>query len=119
MYKLLIITGVFSPAIASAFVFGIEDVIDLSVSYISAIIPILVSLAIVIFFWGIVKFIAHSDDEKAKVEGKQLMVWGMIIIFVMVSLWSIVGFLQESTGLDVTGSLGANPALPTSIPLMP
>lgn len=119
MYKLIIATGFFFPALTFAFVFGIEDVLDLFVEYISAIIPILISLAILVFFWGIVKFILHSDDERSKTEGKQLMVWGMIIIFVMVAFWSIIGFLQESTGLDVTGPLGSNPTLPTTLPLMP
>lgn len=119
MYKLIVATGLFSfPAFAFAFVFGIEDVLDLFVDYISEIIPILVGLAIVVFFWGIIKFIFYADDERTKAEGKQLMVWGMVILFVMVSLWSIVGFLQESTGLDATGSLGSNPTIPTTLPLM-
>lgn len=64
------------------------------------IIPLLMTLAVVMFFWGIVKFIANMDDETARKGGKSLMVWGMIAIFVMVSFWSIIGYVQESLGLS-------------------
>ena len=116
MYKFITIAWVFFPPQAFAQVFGIGDVIDLFIDYVSALIPILLSLAILVFFWGIVKFIAHTDDAKAREEGKRVMIWGMIAIFVMVSLWALVGFLQETLGLNVFGSLGATPALPTALP---
>ncbi len=55
--------------------------------------------AIVAFFWGIVKYIwSETDDDK--VNGKNIMVWGMIALFVMVGIWSILGFFQESLGID-------------------
>ena len=44
------------------------------------------------------------------------MIWGMVAIFVMVSLWALVGFIQGSLGLGTTGTLGASPVLPTALP---
>jgi len=96
---------------------GVEGLIETLICLVSSLVPLLVSIAILVFFWGMVKFIAHADDEKAVTEGRQLMIWGLVGIFVIIALWSIVGYIQESLGLDV-GGLGdvSAPSLPTTIP---
>jgi TRAP-type C4-dicarboxylate transport system permease small subunit len=62
-------------------------------------IGLLLTLAIVVFFWGMVKYI-RSLGEKEKKEGKDLMVWGIIALFVMVSVWGIVRLIANTIGLD-------------------
>ena len=55
------------------------------------------TLAVVAFFWGIVQFIwaARGGDAGKGVEnGKQFMLWGIIALFVMFSVWGIVKFAQ-------------------------
>ena len=79
-------------------------------------VPILLGLAVLTFFWGLVKFINQAGDEKAVEEGKGLMVWGMVAIFVMVALWGILGWLQHITGLDQSVNLGNLPSQPDNIP---
>ncbi len=56
------------------------------------------ALALLVFFWGLVKYIAKADDEKAKEAGKNIMIWGVIALFVMFSVFGLVNFLQESFG---------------------
>ncbi|OGZ17375.1 MAG: hypothetical protein A2494_00725 [Candidatus Lloydbacteria bacterium RIFOXYC12_FULL_46_25] len=63
-------------------------------------IPVLLSLAVLVFFWGLVKYIANASDEASKESGKTLMIWGMIAIFVMVAFWGIIGYVQNSLGLS-------------------
>ncbi|OGZ07800.1 MAG: hypothetical protein A3D65_05730 [Candidatus Lloydbacteria bacterium RIFCSPHIGHO2_02_FULL_50_13] len=99
-----------------AFADGVEDILDDLIDLIGSIIPVLIGIAVVIFFWGLVKFIAHADDEKAVTEGKQFMIWGMVGIFVIVALWSIVGFIQEELGLDIISVGLEAPTLPTELP---
>jgi hypothetical protein len=95
---------------------SISEIFKYFVYIISLIVPLLISLAIVAFMWGIVKFIAHADDEKAIVEGKQFMVWGLVGIFVLISFWGIVGYLQESLGLNVDTFLDPLSMQPSTIP---
>ncbi len=95
----------------------IGDLIDSFTDVISLFIPILLGIAVLVFFWGLVKFINHAGDEKTTEEGKQLMVWGMIAIFVIFTLWGIIGFVQEQLGLDAGTSLGTLPASPDKIPV--
>jgi len=64
------------------------------------------ALALLAFFWGLAKFIFRvGGDEKAVEEGKTIMKWGLIALFVMVSVWGIVGFMQSELGLPNTVNL--------------
>ncbi len=65
---------------------------------VAAIIPLIFSLAFVVFLWGVFRFIAASDAEK-KQEGKKLIWWGIIGLFVMVSVWGIIKILGTTLGL--------------------
>lgn len=110
----ILIVAVLLPI--SAHAASVGDLIDATTELFMSFIPILLSLAVLAFFWGLVKFINHADDEKAVEEGKMMMVWGMIAIFVMVALWGILGWLQQETGLDGYVDLGTLPAIPDVIP---
>ena len=63
-------------------------------------IPISASLALLFFFWGLAKFILHSGDEKGREEGKEVMKWGIIALFVLVSIWGIVFFIRGELGIS-------------------
>jgi hypothetical protein len=116
-YLFVVCAFIVAPTVVYAVdLFGIMDIL---LSIILTIIPILLALAVLVFLWGIVKFIAHADDESTHEEGKQLMIWGMVGLFVMVGLWSIVGYIQQSIGLQSFGFLPAlqqqGSTLPTPI----
>ena len=61
--------------------------------------PIAYGLAILFFFWGIAKYIFKAGSEEAKEEGKRIMLWGVIAIFVISSIWGIIIFLRGVFGL--------------------
>ena len=93
------------PAIAFAATF--DSLLDGLISVAKTIIPVIMALAVLVFFWGIVKFINHAGDEKAVEEGKNIMLWGMVALFLMVALWGIIGYFQQQLNLNVsTASLG-------------
>lgn len=99
----------------------IEDFIDSATELLANFIPTFLVLAVLVFFWGIVKFITHGgtplSDERAREDGKKKMVWGMIAIFVIVTLWAIIAFFQTELGLDSGTPLGTLPAQPNAIPV--
>ncbi len=58
--------------------------------------------AMVAFFFGIVQFIWGSRDgdaTKAK-NGKNFMLWGLIALFVMFSVWGIINYAQRIFGIQ-------------------
>ena len=100
----------FAPALAFAQDLGNVDTLVLNIQgVLNNILPLLLALAIIYFFWGLVKFIKAAGDSKAREEGKGVMIWGIIAIFVMVSVFGIVNWLSDTTGLDS----GTVPTLPT------
>lgn len=63
-------------------------------------IPILAAAALLVFLWGVAKFIFKlGGSEKATEEGRNAMVWGLIALFVLASVWGIVFFFQRSLNL--------------------
>ncbi len=76
-----------------------KDFIDIFLDLIKITIPVIAGLTLLTFFWGLVKFImAVGGDEKAIEEGKSLMIWGILGLFVMVSIWGILHFLTDQFG---------------------
>lgn len=70
---------------------------------------ILAALALLVFFWGLVKYLAKADDEKAKEQGKNTMVWGVVALFVMFSVFGLVRFLMTSFGISTFNNRPLNP----------
>lgn len=70
-----------------------------------SIIPFIFALAVVMFIWGAVKFfIINADEEAKRAQGKQFMIWGIIALAVMVSVWGLVAILGNTFNLP-TGFL--------------
>ena len=87
-----------------------SDLVDIFLNLINAALPVLAALALLVFLWGLVKFIFRvGGDEKAVNEGKSLMKWGLIALFLLVSFWSIITFFQGEVGFR---SFGHIPCLP-------
>ena len=102
------------PIAASAQTIGL--IMGSFINLFSLLIYVIMLLAVLVFFWGIVKVIMNSGDERALAEGKQFMIWGMVALFVMVALWAIVGFMQQELGLDGGATLPDLPQQNENIP---
>ena len=54
------------------------------------------ALAILAFFFGIARFLWNVDQPEKREEGRSLMIYSVVAIFVMVSIWGLVAFLQKA-----------------------
>jgi len=64
----------------------------------NVIIPILITLGVVYFIWGVIQYVTAKDEEKQK-EARSTMIYGIIGLAVIVSVWGLVGVLQKTFGL--------------------
>jgi hypothetical protein len=104
MKKTLFLASLFMiPAMASAATFSsVTDLINFFTGLIySSVVPLLIGLALVVFFWGLVVFIQKSDSAAEQEKGRSMMLWGIIALFVMFSVWGLVGILASTFGLRV------------------
>jgi len=77
----------------------------------NSLVPLLIAAAVVYFLWGVLQFVASGDDEEKRKAGRSRMINGIIAIFVMVSVWGLIGFLGDVTGID-GGSVYVPPIVP-------
>jgi hypothetical protein len=66
----------------------------------NSIIPLIFALALAMFVWGVVQFVLNSDEEVKKEKGKQFMLWGIIALTVMISVWGLVSILGKTFGIE-------------------
>ncbi|PIR59496.1 MAG: hypothetical protein COU68_05255 [Candidatus Pacebacteria bacterium CG10_big_fil_rev_8_21_14_0_10_45_6] len=68
----------------------------------NTIIPILMVIATIAFLWGVIKFVLGQDAED-KSKGRQFMIYGIIGLAAMVSVWGIVRLLVNTFGVGGAG----------------
>lgn len=66
----------------------------------STLIPLAFALCLLYFFWGVAKYIREgAGSEEAAKEGKRIMVWGIVGLFIAFSVWGIISFIQSELGI--------------------
>ena len=75
-------------------------VIDPINQILSLVLPIIITLAILGFVWGLAKYIYSAGDESSKQEGRDIMYWGVIALFVMVSVWGLVELITKTFSIE-------------------
>ena len=71
-----------------------------------SIIPFLGAVAFLIFILGVARFIKSTGSEKDSKDSKNLLIWGIIGMFVLVAIWGIIAFLKGEFGF------GSNVGIP-------
>jgi hypothetical protein len=54
------------------------------------------SAALLLFFWGVAVFMFSAGDSKARSEGKYRIFWGVIIMFILGTVWGLVRILRQT-----------------------
>ena len=101
MKKVIITTLALAPALAFAQSLGNIETLITSIGRVVALaLPIVVAIALLVFFWGLVKYIFAQGNEESKADAKRIMLWGVIALFVMVSVWGLVRFIGNALGIQ-------------------
>ncbi len=79
-------------------------------------IPMAGALALLFFFYGLAKFVFKlgNGDENAVEEGQNIMKWGIVSLFVILSIWGIVSVIKSDLGIPEVQDISA-PAIPRGI----
>lgn len=60
------------------------------------VVPLAIALEVVLFLFGVIRYISKADNESERKQGSKFIMWGIIALFVTVSFWGIVGLLFRS-----------------------
>lgn len=99
------LTALLVPGVASAqnltnltsLVISLQTIVNIAI-------PLVFAIALLAFFWGLAKYIAAAGNEEKKAEGKNIMIWGVLALFIMASIWGIVIWIGNALGVGQGGS---------------
>ena len=76
-----------------------EELIETAQEIVNSLVPLFMTLALVYFIWGLIKYIRAAGDPEAAKEGRSIMIWGVVALFVMASVWGLTSALQDIFGV--------------------
>ncbi len=67
----------------------------------TVVVPVIFALAFAFFIWGVAKyFFFQGDDEKKREEGKKFVLWGILGMAILFSVWGLVNMLLSTLGIS-------------------
>lgn len=90
----------FLPKLAHAELGNLGTLTERLTDIVQSLIPITFGFALVVFFWGLARYMYNSGSEESKAQGRRIMIGGVIALFIMTSIWGIVTFIATDIGLD-------------------
>ena len=79
------------------------------VAIVNPIIQVLFAVALFIFVFGVFEFVRGADKPEARTVGQKHMIWGIVGLVIMISVFTIIRILLNTLG--ITGS-----AVPSILP---
>lgn len=91
---------------------GLGSILSKIQELLNMVIPVLVALGVVYFVWGVVQYVIGSDEE-AKTKGRDRIIYGIIGLTVIISLWGLVYILADTFDLDSSAAPDLGSLLPS------
>lgn len=100
-----------TPLVSFAALDGVKGFLVAFKGIVNGMIGVVFALGVLFFFWGMTQFILKdSTNEKTRDDGKQKMLWGVIAIFVMASIFGIISFISNSLNIKTSIIPGGGPS---------
>jgi uncharacterized membrane protein YidH (DUF202 family) len=60
------------------------------------------ALAVLLFIYGVFKYVKNSDSDEERATGRRHMVWGVVGMFIMISVFGIIQVILNTVGAPRT-----------------
>ncbi|OHA15375.1 MAG: hypothetical protein A3H57_01740 [Candidatus Taylorbacteria bacterium RIFCSPLOWO2_02_FULL_43_11] len=84
---------------------NISKVLSLVSYWLVIVATIVIAIGLITFLWGVVQYITAGADEEKRAAARNMMLYGIIGLFVMVSVWGLVYFLGSLLGITPGGGV--------------
>ena len=82
-----------------------EEILQRIITYlIDPALRVIFTLGLFFFVWGIIQFLWGVQKGHPENEGKQHMVWGLVGMLIMVSVYGIIALIINSFGLQTSAT---------------
>lgn len=89
-----------------------QAVLNATITILNWLIPFLVVLAVFIIIWGAFLFVTNAGDPEKRKDGRDRILWGIVGVVVMLSVWGLVNLLRNTFILNTS-----TPNIPTLPPV--
>jgi len=78
-----------------------REIMTKIVSLIDPLILLIFSAGVLVFMWGLVMFIIQADSTDGRKTGVQHMIWGILGIFIMATVFGIISIITSTLGVSI------------------
>ncbi len=78
---------------------NVWDIFNFINRILNTLLPLIIAAAVVYFIYGIATYVMSGSDD-AKAAAKDRIIYGIIGLFVMVSVWGLVNILVNTFGIS-------------------
>jgi len=68
------------------------------------VIPIIIGITLLVFLWGVLRY-GMSKDEAERKDSLWIITNGIIVLFVMISVWGLVWLFAEFFGVNLNSPI--------------
>jgi len=79
----------------------VTSVLNTAKGWVDILLPLSFSVAFLAFVYGIIRFLMSGSDTNKKEEAKNRLLWGVVAMFVVVTIWGIVAFIGLTFGVGL------------------
>lgn len=108
VYPLMPFLAGLTPLLVSAQGTTIQNILTTVHNIVDIFIPLLMTIAIAVFLYGIVLYISSGGDAEKEKTARGYIIYGIIGLFVLVAFWGLVTVLANTFGI----SSGVTPITP-------
>src|SRR3989338_3510669 len=91
--KKLIPFGLMAMPFVAGAISNADDLFSKVETLLGKVVTLLISVAVIILIAAIISYIRAGEDEEKRGKARNMMIYGIIGLFVMVSLWGLVSIL--------------------------
>ena len=89
-------TALLTPALAFAQPSNFSELVNILLDILSATVPVIFGVTMIAILWAGAQMILHADNEQKRKDGRRTLMWGVIVLFVMISVWGFVNLIRSS-----------------------
>jgi len=66
---------------------------------VNPLVQLIFAAAVLYFVYGIFTYIRKSSDSTSRVDGANHILWSTVGLFIMISVWGIIGIIERTFGV--------------------
>jgi hypothetical protein len=78
----------------------IVGLIKIALGLIAKLASVVIGFAVLVLLWNLTKYVI-SDEDKKRNDAKQVIIYGIITLFVMVAVWGLVTLFARTFNIHI------------------